>query len=289
MRQERRDALLREYAEVSNNFRLLTDIQFRLLGLLPVASALTAALSSRSGFDQGVPLSLALLGLVVTLGVVTYHTRNDQLYNALIARAWTIERSLGLPDGAFATRPRAWLYFEIGPWKWQVNHGQGTWTVYSATVVLWLYLTIRAVLSTLAQISRSNDGRYISALDAFALLGTILMFSVGWSIIKAQHRVREYELRKNVRDAVQALQGIDNDLRRATHNDEFLRACTAASSQTNLERVLKFYKDLDPDAMSHYVPSSATGVMRSAFLVSLLTDLPPMWIFDIYNRRRGAG
>src|SRR4051812_29196048 len=120
MNQQRREALIREYGEVSNNFRTLTDIRFKLLGFLPLATAATIAFGSRpsagasttitaqgcsppcTASAPGVPLALALLGLVATLGIVTYNARNDQLYNELVGRASAIERSLGLPDGAFS-------------------------------------------------------------------------------------------------------------------------------------------------------------------------------------------
>ena len=288
MKQERRDALLREYAEVSSNFRLLTDIQFKLLGLLPVASVLTAAVGSRPGYEQGVPLGLALFGLTITLGVVTYHARNDQLYNALIARASAIERSLGLPDGAYATRLQAWLHFKIGPWKWRVNHGQGVSTVYSATVVLWLYLTINAALVAVTQTDTTSKAANGPSLVMSDLLGTALVSTVVWSVIRRQLRARERELRKSVRDAVQALQQIDNDLSRAKDNGALLQACAAASNPTNVARLVKFYSDLDPDALSYYLPISTTGLQRSAFLVSLFTDLPPIWIFDVASGRRGS-
>ena len=65
MSPQRREALLREYGEVSNLFRTLTDIRFRLLSILPIASGVTAALGARtqSGGEIGVPIALALFGL----------------------------------------------------------------------------------------------------------------------------------------------------------------------------------------------------------------------------------
>jgi hypothetical protein len=41
---QRQEVLLKEYGEVSNLFHTLTDLRFRLLGILPIASAVTAAL-----------------------------------------------------------------------------------------------------------------------------------------------------------------------------------------------------------------------------------------------------
>ena len=103
MNEQRRKALLREYGEVSTLFRTLTDIRFQLLGILPIASAVTAAVGARtqSGGEIGVPIALALFGLASAVGFVTYNARNDQLYNELVGRAAAIERSIGLPDGAF--------------------------------------------------------------------------------------------------------------------------------------------------------------------------------------------
>jgi hypothetical protein len=102
----RRDALLKEYSEVGANFRLLTDIRFKLLGILPIAAAIAAALKGNALGIQG--FGLSLFGLVATLGLATYNARNDQLYDELVGRAASIERSLGLPDGYFANRPRPW-------------------------------------------------------------------------------------------------------------------------------------------------------------------------------------
>ncbi|HEY4265195.1 MAG TPA: hypothetical protein VGM72_07750, partial [Micropepsaceae bacterium] len=111
MAEDRREALLKEYGEVSSNFRLLTDIRFKLLAFLPAATAVATALKGDSLSAASAVLSL--FGLAATIGLVTYNLRNDQLYDELVGRAAFIERSLGIPDGAFANRPRPWLIFRF--------------------------------------------------------------------------------------------------------------------------------------------------------------------------------
>src|SRR3954468_542669 len=116
----RQAALLAEYGEVANNFRLLTDIRFRLLAFLPIAAGTAAGLlaagKNRDPAAETRALVLSLFGLAVTAALATYNERNDQLYDTLVGRAARIERELGLPDGAFANRPAAW-FAPLGMWK----------------------------------------------------------------------------------------------------------------------------------------------------------------------------
>ena len=129
MDERRHEALLKEYGEVCANFRMLTDIRFRLLAFLPLAAAATAALRAEAG---GVAeFTLSLFGLAVTLALATYNDRNDQLYGQLVARAAEIERALGLPDGGFANRPGVWLELRFGPLHWPINHGLAVGLVYT--------------------------------------------------------------------------------------------------------------------------------------------------------------
>ena len=49
---------------------------------------------------------------------------------------------------------------------------------------------------------------------------------------------------------------------------------------------LSFYAGLSPDALGFYVPDGSDEA-RAAYLVALLTDLPPRWILDCATNRRG--
>jgi hypothetical protein len=136
----RREALLKECGEVCSNFRTLTDIRFKLLGLLPIAALAAAAFSANALAIERLPLSI--FGLAATIGIVTYNKRNDQLYNNLVARAAAIERSIGLYDGAFANRPNSWLRFA----NWTIDHRTGISTIYVATIALWIFMALDAII-----------------------------------------------------------------------------------------------------------------------------------------------
>ena len=101
-----RESRLAEYKEVAQNFRTLTEIRFKLLGFLPVGTALIALSTAWS--SGGIAIPLSLFGLAVTLALIVYNERNNQLYDELVARGAQLERLLGLPDGQFSHRPRAW-------------------------------------------------------------------------------------------------------------------------------------------------------------------------------------
>jgi len=120
MNEHRREALLKEYGEVASNFRHLADIRFKLLAFLPIDAAAGAALKGET-LGQAT-LVLSLFGLFVTVALAAYNARNDQLYDELVGRAALLERSLGIPDGNFANRPRPWLKIGEGKLSWTVGH-----------------------------------------------------------------------------------------------------------------------------------------------------------------------
>src|SRR4051812_46301320 len=141
----RREALMEEYGEVAANFRLLTDIRFKLLAFLPVAAgAATALLSAGGGRDgaaEGRTLALSMFGLLVTVALATYNDRNDQLYDMLVGRAASVEWQLGLYDGAFANRPASWFSITLPVVRrsWKINHRNPVALIYGASTALWLF------------------------------------------------------------------------------------------------------------------------------------------------------
>lgn len=142
------EALLAEYAEVNENFRLLTDIRFKLLAFLPLIAAgglAAAGVGSSQGAPPGLEAGIFLFGLVVTGALASYNARNDQIYVRLVVRAGEIERELGLTEGSFARRPNAWLEISLGFWPWHVGHVSSVSAVYGSAMVIWLTGLVAAV------------------------------------------------------------------------------------------------------------------------------------------------
>jgi hypothetical protein len=300
---ERQDALLKEYGEVSSNFRWLADIRFKLLAFVPIAAAATVALKNESTTAPW--LGLSLFGLVVTLGIVTYNMRNDQLYNELVGRAATIERSLGLPDGGFAHRPQAWLAVSLPqkwwiPWRmWEVDHGTGIGTIYVASVALWLFGVFASVLeyARRAYVALKLPSGFIPDLFAntsiwvnLAAFGlTVLVTYLAVKAIKRQKKDRSKAMREAAIRAIDIGKRLElSDLERS---DDFIQACKELSGEKaqTIKNRIEFYAELDRSTLDHYLLPSSNKKLSTSHLVALLTDLPAGWIFDCATNRKGKG
>jgi hypothetical protein len=172
----RRAALLAEYAEVNSNFRLLTNIRFKLLAFLPLGPAATVIFTATTNDDpanaarQASIFGLCLFGLVVTIGLATYNARNDQIYLWHVDRAAAIERELGIPGGSFTNRPNAWLDLGWGWRSWHVGHVSSVTVIYSASVALWALAGIIAG----AQFAIGILPRWGYAAALLAAIGAVL-------------------------------------------------------------------------------------------------------------------
>ena len=290
MQPSRREALLREYGETNSNFRLLTDIRFKLLALLPISAAAAAAFKG-DGFGAA-GFVVSLFGLVVTLAVAAYNARNDQLYDELVGRAASIERSLGLPDGGFANRPRAWLRYSGLSYGWKVEHRDAVAAVYCATCALWL----TGVLTPIFELSRATyvllglphftmeHPEFVTVVVA-AIISISAVLSV-LSQLRDQRAAQELDLRATAHSAVALAVG--RSMQEIATDESLLGLCRKLAG-TNLKVVTHrayFYSSLEPESLAHFVLRGSSE-MVAAQVVGLLTDLPARWLFDCATNRRG--
>lgn len=137
-----KEILLSLYSEICNSWRMLTDVRFKLLGLVPtVSAAVLISLLSRSKPDEGLsPFSrivISIFGLLITLGISIYEQRNSELYDDLINRARRIEQELGIDTGQFLGRIKL-----SKPW---INHKNAIKLIYVTAVLGWLAALIMAI------------------------------------------------------------------------------------------------------------------------------------------------
>jgi hypothetical protein len=133
-----------EYEQINQNIRLLADVRFKLLALVPALGGAGALILSNIGLQAGtagtaaadsfgaaavaatpaltpvlmIVLLVSVFGFLATLGIALYDQRNSELYNALIHRARHLERDFNVPStpggikklaagGQFRERPAA--------------------------------------------------------------------------------------------------------------------------------------------------------------------------------------
>jgi hypothetical protein len=134
--QSKRDDLKWLYGEVCSSWRMLTDVRFKLLGLVPTISvvALISVLSraeTNAGLSPEARMGIIVFGFLVTFGLFIYDRRNSQLYNDLVSRARRIEEELGIDTGQFRGRK--------DPSNWLINHSNATNLIYGTTLAGWLF------------------------------------------------------------------------------------------------------------------------------------------------------
>ena len=129
----------RGYEQVCNGYRELIDVRFKLLALVPSISGVAIALISKDLSDfQSYPvprLIVAILGFIVTIGIVFYDQRNSQLYNALIRRGRKLEEELSI-NGIFSNRqPRTLKLFGLIT----IWHDRGLALIYGSVLGAWIF------------------------------------------------------------------------------------------------------------------------------------------------------
>jgi hypothetical protein len=129
-----RELLVELYEQTCTTWRMLVDVRFKLLALVPTASLLSLATltgtaeANKIYMPQVGPL-FAVLGLIVTGGLLIYDRRNSELHDDLISRGRKIESELGVHTGVFLGRKVA---------KGIVKHDNATNLLYGAAIVAWV-------------------------------------------------------------------------------------------------------------------------------------------------------
>jgi hypothetical protein len=187
------DKLRFDYEQTHELIRMFTDIRFKLLAFVPTLTGATVALLS--GVDNlATTLMLGLLGLFVTLGIVSYEMRNTFLYDAAIHRAKCLELRLGLPlftqgktmGGVFNERPPRPMLFRgsklfIELYRWKVTkepalivwHDQALAFVYGSSIGGWAYIIVGSLLALPAQ--QRSGMTFLVAILAAGLVAFLCM------------------------------------------------------------------------------------------------------------------
>ncbi len=257
-----------EYREVVAQFRVLTDIRFKLLALLPVGTVATFLLTKDQSKLVSEP-AVAVFAFIVTLCIATYNKRNDQHYDELVSRAAELERSAGLVHGAFAQRPRSWLRY--GPMR--VEHRWPIGLVYASTAALWAYLFAHAVFPRW----RLPGWAHVSG----TLLAPALVICVWW-LLRQREEARATRLRKAV----------------VSLRDQFTKLSRGTSVHDMAVEIAKQKELLGCDLetaerrLRYHLPIGSIGApqisddFRDSLVLGAVIDLPARWILDVWTGRR---
>jgi hypothetical protein len=313
-RGERYAALLAEYAEVNSNFRMLTEIRFKLLAFLPLAAAASAAAiaatrsSASSGAVDARILALSLFGLAVTIGLATYNARNDQIYIWLVSRGAAIEREIGLPDGSFSHRPNAWWEIRLGPLRWHVGHVSSVTAIYSASTSLWLF----GCLLSAAQLGWEGEALPTWAYGGAIVLSVLIIIScsvklgasknarredlprVGASAIELASRFRlaghaEIDELEEIRARAKTGAASDAELKRIDEYYRFVRLCVRLMSpdckrdnrEDEVKRRIEYFARMSHDERGSH-PAETELI---ANYLALIVDLPTSMLMNSPRRR----
>ncbi|MFW9997750.1 MAG: hypothetical protein ACFFD4_37265 [Candidatus Odinarchaeota archaeon] len=150
------DVLPLLYQEICTSWRMLTDVRFKLLGLVPLVSVV-AWVGLATGFDINNPFLflgyaiIAFLAHRIIIGIRIYDLRNDELYDDLISRGRRIEKEMGIDTGLFRGRKKTdkdKMYMKI-----EIKHGKATSLIYESVLLGWkLVIIISLILFTISSI-----------------------------------------------------------------------------------------------------------------------------------------
>ncbi len=120
-----------DYEQTNEYFRMLSDIRFKLLGLVPTVTGVAVSLLSGNP-NYYTTLTVGIMGVLITVGIVMYELRNTQFYNAAVHRAKWLEVSLGMN---LLTKNRK---VGVSSTRGQIENWSCSDSCRSGTILVWL-------------------------------------------------------------------------------------------------------------------------------------------------------
>lgn len=149
------DNLRTDYEQTNEQIRMLTDIRFKLLTLIPTGTVVAVSVLGTTVPIRVVPV-VGILGFVIVFAIAMYDLRNSQLYDASLNRAIQLESQLHIPDGGlYMNRPKRGVKL-LGVLVW---HDRALALIYGTTLGGWFYLIAYSSLNILLP-SNINDVFY---------------------------------------------------------------------------------------------------------------------------------
>jgi hypothetical protein len=137
-----------EYEQINNNFRMLTEIRFKLVALVPTLGGVAVYLLTKmteglTGSNYATVGFLSVLGFVATLGITFYDQRNSELYNLLVKRGGEMEKLLDPPMKNFGGRCRPGRFL-LGFLR--MKHDTGLALIYAPVLGAWFFPLVNVLL-----------------------------------------------------------------------------------------------------------------------------------------------
>ena len=183
-----------EYDQVNNNFRMLADIRFKLLALVPplggvaiFALSTMASPKDLKASEYALALLVSVLGFLATLGITFYDQRNSELYNALGGRANYLEHHAGLelnpdaepskakPAGQFLERPKPTRHL-LG--LFLMKHDRGLALIYGSVLGAWFFPILSASLGWANSLGWAKAERYRAWVPLGVAAAMVIIFIV---------------------------------------------------------------------------------------------------------------
>jgi hypothetical protein len=167
------DRLRLDYEQTTGQINALTDVRFKLLGIVPTVALAAVGIAGAHPSTGGL-IGVGVLGLVATVGILLYELRNTETLAAALYHARDLARLLELrapdgrqeSDGVTGPPGRQHRLFRT----LTVGQDEALGLVYGAALGGWSYLLVWGVLHGLDVSGARAIGGVVGACCAIAVV-----------------------------------------------------------------------------------------------------------------------